>query len=196
MLFGKHHGEDARAREFGLKVIQILRDRCDEFKEQYKLNFSCYATPAEGLSGRFAPMDREIFGVIKGVTDKDYYSNSFHVPVGFKISALEKLEIEAPYHQLCNGGHISYVEVDGKPTPKAVERLVKTAFKEFPELDYIGINFSIRYCKKCFKDVIGEVCTCGSREIQGVSRVTGYLSLDERFGAGKSAERADRFKHI
>ena len=195
-LFGKHHGEDEEVREYAYRTIEHLRRRCDEFKEEYKLNFSAYATPAEGLSSKFTDIDKVKYGIIPGVTDKDYYTNSFHVPVGFPISFAEKLKIEAPYHKLCNGGHISYVELDDYPTAGQIEKIVTWTFKN-TNLGYMGINFHIRYCKDCGAALRGEdSCPkCGSRNIQGISRVTGYLSLDERFGKGKSAERADRISH-
>ena len=115
-LTGKHHGEDEGSRELGVKIIEHIRQYCDRLTEEYKLNWSCYATPAEGLSGKFIKQDQNIFGIVKGVTDKEYYTNSFHVPVGYAISIKEKIDIEAPYHKLCNGGHISYIEVDDSPT--------------------------------------------------------------------------------
>ena len=110
-LVGKHHGEDERARLLGVEIIEHIRQYCDRLTEEYKLNWSCYATPAEGLSGKFIKQDQNIFGIVKGVTDKEYYTNSFHVPVGYAISIKEKIDIEAPYHKLCNGGHISYIEI-------------------------------------------------------------------------------------
>lgn len=195
-IFGKHHGESEFVRTYALKTIEHLREKCDEYKEQYKLNFSCYATPAEGLSSKFTDIDKNKYGTIPGVTDKDYYTNSFHVPVGFPIGIAEKLKIEAPYHKLCNGGHISYVEIDDYPSADQIEEIVSWTFKN-TNLGYMGINFHIRFCKNCGKALKGEEeCPrCGSRDIQGISRVTGYLSLDERFGKGKSAERADRTSH-
>ena len=195
-LVGKHHGEDEFARDLGEKIVQHLRDRCDEFTKMDKLNWSAYATPAEGLSGKFVPVDREIYGIIPGVTDKDYYTNSYHVPVNHKISIKDKISIEAPYHKMCNGGHISYIELDDYPTAKTVENIITYAY-ENTNISYIGVNFHIRYCKECGTYLHGEnKCPkCESTNIQGVSRVTGYLSLDERFGPGKVAERKDRSNH-
>ena len=115
-LIGKHHGESEEAQELGLKIIRHMRDRMDEASEKYGLNFSLIATPAEGLSGRFTKMDRKIYGDIKGITDKEYYTNSFHIPVYHKISAFDKIRIEAPYHNLTNAGHITYIELDGNPS--------------------------------------------------------------------------------
>lgn len=195
-IFGKHHGESEFVRSYALKTIEHLREKCDEYKQQYKLNFSCYATPAEGLSSKFTDLDKVKYGIIPGVTDKDYYTNSFHVPVGYPISFAEKMKIEAPYHKLSNGGHISYIELDDYPDTLQIEKIISWTFKN-TNLGYMGINFHIRFCKNCGTALRGEEeCPkCGSRDIQGISRVTGYLSLDERFGKGKSAERADRISH-
>lgn len=195
-MFGQHHGESKQMEKKALEIVTHLREKCDGYKQEYKLNFSCYATPAEGLSSKFTDIDKEKYGIIPGVTDKDYYTNSFHVPVGFPISFAEKLRIEAPYHKLCNGGHISYVEIDDYPTAEQIEKIISWTFKN-TNLGYMGINFHIRFCKNCGTALKGEEeCpNCGSRDIQGISRVTGYLSLDERFGKGKSAERADRISH-
>ena len=115
-MIGKHHGEDADARELGLDIITHMREKCDEYSKKYKLNFSLLATPAEGIAGRFTKIDRKEYGVIPGVTDRDFYTNSFHVPVYYPIGAFEKIEIEAPYHNLCNAGHITYIELDGDPS--------------------------------------------------------------------------------
>lgn len=195
-LTGKHHGEDKHSRDLAEQIVSYLRYRCDEFKELDKLNWSCYATPAEGLSGKFVPTDRKIYGVIKGITDKEYYTNSFHIPVDYKISIKDKLGIEAPFHKMCNAGHISYIELDNYPDEETVENIISYAY-ENTNISYIGINFHIRYCKECGTYLHGEnKCPkCNSLDIQGISRVTGYLSLDERFGSGKSAERADRLNH-
>lgn len=195
-LCGKHHGEDEFARDLGEKIVSHLRKRTDEFKIKDKLNWACYATPAEGLSGKFVPTDRKVYGEIPGVTDKDYYTNSYHVPVNHTISIKDKIAIEAPYHKLCNGGHISYIELDDYPTGDVIENIITYAY-ENTNISYIGVNFHIRYCKDCGTYLHGEnKCPkCSSEDIQGVSRVTGYLSLDERFGPGKAAERADRINH-
>lgn len=195
-ICGKHHGESEYARDLGEQIITRLRNRCDEYKEIDRMNWSCYATPAEGLSGKFVPVDRRLFGDIKGVTDKDYYTNSYHVPVDCIMSIKDKIAIEAPYHKLCNGGHISYIEMDDYPDEDTIENIIRYAY-ENTNISYMGINFHIRYCKKCGTYLHGEnECPhCGSQDIQGISRVTGYLSLDERFGPGKSAERAARTNH-
>lgn len=196
-LTGKHHGECEESRKLGLEIVTYIRNYCNKMTEQTHLNWSCYASPAEGLSGRFIQMDKAKFGIIKGVTDKDYYTNSFHVPVGYNISISDKISIEAPYHKLCNGGHISYIELDGQPSEETILRIVTQAYNN-TNINYIGINFHIKYCKECGTYLTEEqdVCSsCGSSNIQGISRVTGYLSLDERFGVGKAAERADRKSH-
>ena len=196
-LTGYHHGENLEARELGIKIVSHIRSFIDRTTEETKLNWSCYATPAEGLSGKFIKQDKKVFGVIKGVTDKDYYTNSFHIPVTYPISIKDKIDIEAPYHKLCNAGHISYIEVDDSPSGEVIMDILNYAYKN-TNISYLGINFHIRYCKSCGEYLnSGErKChKCGSEDIQGVSRVTGYLSLDERFGPGKYEERADRISH-
>ena len=196
-LTGKHHGESEEARELGLKIVTFLRENIDRLCDETKLNWSAYATPAEGLSGKFIKQDQKMFGKIKGVTDKDYYTNSYHVPVGYAISIKEKIDIEAPYHKLCNGGHISYIEVDDKPNGELVMDILNYAYKN-TNISYMGVNFHIRYCRDCGSDLHSHEAKCpkcGSTNIQGISRVTGYLSLDERFGPGKYHEREDRITH-
>lgn len=193
-LTGKHHGEDEKSRELGEKIIRYIRSYTDSTTLETRLNWSCYATPAEGLSGKFIVKDKAIFGEIPGVTDKEYYTNSFHIPVGCLISIKDKIDIEAPYHEMCNGGHISYIELDNYPDGDTVMDIINYAYKN-TDLSYMGINFHIRYCKKCGTYLYNgehECPKCNSTEIQGISRVTGYLSLDERFGVGKSGERRDR----
>ena len=196
-LLGKHHGEDQEARELGLRIIGFIREYTDRLVEETKLNWSCYATPAEGLSGKFIKQDKKIFGIIKGVTDKDYYTNSFHIPVNYNISIKNKIDIEAPYHKLCNAGHISYIEVDDSPSEEVIMNIINYAYKN-TDISYIGINFHIRYCRDCGETLLSNESKCpkcNSRNIQGISRVTGYLSLDERFGPGKYEERIDRRSH-
>jgi ribonucleoside-triphosphate reductase len=196
-LIGKHHGQDKEAQELGLKIIGRIREYTDEMTQKDKLNWSTYATPAEGLSGKFIVQDKRIYGLLEGVTDKEYYTNGYHVPVGYAISIKDKIDIEAPYHKLCNGGHISYIELDDYPDQSVIKDILDYAYKN-TNISYIGINFHIRYCKNCGTYLHGEeTCPkCGSHEIQGISRVTGYLSLDERFGSGKVAERKDRKSHV
>lgn len=196
-LMGKHHGESQKAQKLGLEIVKYIRDFCDKYKEIDKLNYSCYATPAEGLSGVFIAKDKKIFGKISGVTDKDYYTNSYHVPVAFRISIKDKIDIEAPYHALCNGGHITYIELDDYPDAEDVKSIIDYAYKN-TNISYMGVNFHIKYCKTCgtyLKNHENKCPKCNSTNIQGISRVTGYLSLDERFGEGKVAERKDRISH-
>ncbi len=196
-LIGEHHGESEKGRELGLKIVNYIREFTDRTTEETHLNWSCYATPAEGLSGKFILQDKKIFGEIKGVTDKNYYTNSFHIPVGYPISIKDKIDIEAPYHKICNGGHITYIELDDYPTEDVIMDILNYAY-ESTNINYIGINFHIKYCRGCgtyLQDTESSCHHCGSSNIQGISRVTGYLSLDERFGAGKVAERKDRISH-
>ena len=204
-MIGKHHGESAEAQEFGLDIIGHMRDKCDEYSKKNKLNFSLLATPAEGLSGRFTRMDRKIYGKLKGVTDREFYTNSFHVPVYYPISAFEKIDIEAPYHNLCNAGHITYIEMDGDPSEnieafEAVIRHMKEA-----GIGYGSVNHPVDRDPVCgYSGIIkGDVCPgCGRREIDGefgferLRRITGYLvgSL-ERWNDGKKAEEKARVKH-
>lgn len=196
-LIGSHNGETDEARNLGLKIIKFIREYTDKLVEETQLNWSCYATPAEGLSGKFIKKDKKIYGIIKGVTDKEYYTNSFHIPVNYNISIKDKIDIEAPYHKLCNAGHISYIELDDSPSPELIMEIINYAYKR-TNISYIGINFHIRYCKECGTSIennLNSCPKCNSKNIQGISRVTGYLSLDERFGPGKYEERLDRRSH-
>ena len=203
-LIGKHHGESAEAQRLGLEIIGHMRSYCDRISAQRGLNYTLIATPAEGLSGRFVRIDRERFGTIPGVTDRDYYTNGFHVPVYFPITAFEKINIEAPYHALTNGGHISYIELDGDPTEnleafEAVIRHMKEA-----GMGYGSVNHPVDRDPVCgFNGIIGDMCpACGRTEDDGapkferIRRITGYLvgTLD-RFNDGKRAEEHDRVKH-
>ena len=169
-LIGVHHGESDEAQKLGLKIVSHMRERMDQAAQQYHLNFTLIATPAEGLSGRFVRMDRARFGEIPGVTDREYYTNSFHVPVYYPISAFEKIRREAPYHALTNGGHISYIELDGDPTQnlEAFETVVR-AMKE-AGMGYGAINHPIDRDPICgYTGIIGDVCPrCGRREGEGV----------------------------
>lgn len=196
-LIGSHNGETDEARNLGLRIIKFIREYTDKLVEETQLNWSCYATPAEGLSGKFIKKDKKIYGIIKGVTDKEYYTNSFHIPVNYNISIKDKIDIEAPYHKLCNAGHISYIELDDSPSPEVIMEIINYAYKR-TNISYIGINFHIRYCKECgtgIENNLNSCPKCNSKNIQGISRVTGYLSLDERFGPGKYEERLDRRSH-
>ena len=203
-LVGKHHGESAESQNLGLEIVGFMRKRMDEATERYGLNFSLIATPAEGLSGRFVGIDRERFGVIEGFTDREYYTNSFHVPVYYPVSAFEKVKLEAPYHALTNGGHISYIELDGDPCNnlEAFEQVVR-CMKE-SGIGYGSINHPVDRDPLCgYTGIIGNECPqCGRREDEGdvgferIRRITGYLvgTLD-RFNNAKKAEVSDRVKH-
>lgn len=204
-LVGEHHGQSERARKLGYEIVAKMRQRMDEKAQETGLNFSLIATPAEGLSGRFVRMDKKRYGIIKGVTDKDYYTNSFHVPVYYPISAFEKIKIEAPYHELTNGGHISYVELDGDPSNnlEAFEQVVR-CMKE-SGVGYGSINHPVDRDPVCgYSGIIANECPrCGRKETIGqpkferIRRVTGYLvgTLD-RFNDAKRAEERDRVKHM
>ena len=200
-LIGKHHGESEKAQELGLKIITYMRDRANEFSEQYHHNYSILATPAEGLSGKFTKKDRKQFGVIPGVTDRDYYTNSNHVPVYYKCTALKKAQIEAPYHDLTRGGHIFYVEIDGDAThnPSVIESVVDMMDKY--NMGYGSVNHNRNRCLDCGyenADANLEVCPkCGSHHIDKLQRITGYLvGTTDRWNSGKLAELHDRVTHI
>ena len=204
-LTGKHHGESEESQELGLKIISHMRKRMDEAAEKYQLNFSLIATPAEGLSGRFTEIDKKIYGEIKGITDKEYYTNSFHVPVYYNISAFNKIAIEAPYHELTNGGHITYVELDGDTSNnlQAFETIIRS-MKEMG-IGYGSVNHPVDRDPVCgFSGVIpGTVCpVCGRNEeesdikFERIRRITGYLvGTVDRFNDAKKAEVRDRVKH-
>ena len=170
-LTGKHHGESKEAQELGLKIIQHLRDRMDEESKKTGLSWSCFATPAESTAGTFLRKDRKIFGVIPGVTDRDYYTNSFHVPVYYKTSITHKIDIESPYHEICNAGSITYIELDGDPNKNldAYETIVRYAAEK--NLQYFSINTQNDQCPVCgYLGIIGDECPhCGFREGVGVS---------------------------
>ena len=201
-LRGTHHGEDPNSQNLGLEIVGFIRKYCDDLSQKEKLNYTCLATPAEGLSGRFVRIDREKYGVIPGVTDREYYTNSFHVPVYFPISAFEKLAIEAPYHALTNAGHISYIEMDGDPTKNldAFEKVVR--YMHDVGIGYGSINHPVDRDPDCgYNGIIGDTCPkCGRSEnghaFERIRRITGYLvgTLD-RFNNGKRAEERDRVKH-
>ena len=173
-LIGSHHGESVEARELGLKIISHMRERMDIQSQKDKLNFTLLATPAEGLSGRFVKMDRERYGVIEGVTDREYYTNSFHVPVYYKISAFNKIKIEAPYHDLTNGGHISYVELDGDPVQnlEAFEKIIR-CMKE-SGIGYGSINHPVDRDPICgYTGIIKDKCPCcGRREFEAIDKIS------------------------
>ena len=202
-MIGKHHGEDEDAQELGLDIISHMREKCDEFSKKHQLNYSLLATPAEGLAGRFTKIDRKEYGVIEGVTNRDFYTNSFHVPVYYPISAFRKIEIEAPYHELCNAGHISYIELDGDPTQniEAFEAVIRKMHD--CNIGYGSVNHPVDRDPVCgFSGIIsGSVCpSCGREEgeipFERLRRITGYLvgTLD-RWNDGKKAEERERVKH-
>jgi ribonucleoside-triphosphate reductase len=203
-LIGEHHGQSERAQNLGLEIITHMRKRMDEESQKRKLNFSLIATPAEGLSGRFVKIDKKKFGIIPGVTDRDYYTNSFHIPVYYNISAFKKIQLEAPYHALTNGGHISYIEMDGDPLDnlEAFEKVIR--YMQKCGIGYGSINHPVDRDPVCGFTGINkdQGPHCGRKEDDGevgferIRRITGYLvgTLD-RFNNGKRAEEHDRVKH-
>ncbi|SMB96400.1 ribonucleoside-triphosphate reductase class III catalytic subunit [Desulfonispora thiosulfatigenes DSM 11270] len=199
-LNGKHHGESSESQALGLSIISHMRRKCDEATQKYSLNFSLVATPAEGLSGKFTKLDESLFGEIEGITDKDWYTNSFHVPVDYKIDAFEKINIEGPYHRFCNGGHISYVELPSAPQHnlEAFEALINAMYEA--DMGYAAVNFPVDICTECgFNGVIDtNVCpACGSDgKISRVRRITGYLSTLEMFNDAKKSEESNRKNHM
>ena len=202
-LTGAHHGEAHESQNLGLEIINHMRKRMDEASRQFKMNFTLLGTPAEGTAGRFVKMDRELYGSIEGVTDKEYYTNSFHVPVYYETTAFEKINIEAPYHELTNAGHITYIELDGDPTQNidAFEKVVR-AMKD-AGVGYGSINHPVDRDPVCgYTGIIGDTCPkCGRKEedikFDRIRRITGYLvgTLD-RFNDAKRAEEGDRVKHF
>ena len=203
-LLGVHHGESEIAQNLGLDIIGHMRKRMDDLSVETHLNFSLLATPAEGLSGRFVRMDRERFGSIEGVTDREYYTNSFHIPVYYPISAYKKIQLEAPYHELTNAGHITYIELDGDPSTNldAFEKVIR--YMKAQGIGYGSINHPVDRDPVCgYNGIIGDTCPkCGRSETDGeygfqrIRRITGYLvgTLD-RFNNAKRAEVRDRVKH-
>jgi ribonucleoside-triphosphate reductase len=203
-LVGSHHGQTSEARNLGLEIVGFMRGYLDDMSVKKRLNFTLLATPAEGLAGRFVRIDRRKYGSIEGVTDRDYYTNGFHVPVYYPMSAFEKIRIEAPYHALTNAGHITYVELDGDPSNNlsAFESVVR-AMKE-SGVGYGSVNHPVDRDPVCgYNGIIDDVCPgCGRREEDGdlgferIRRITGYLvgTLD-RFNDAKRAEESERVKH-
>ena len=200
-LVGVHHGESEKAQELGLRIVTYMRDRCNGFAEQYHHNYSVLATPAEGLSGRFTKGDRKDFGVIEGVTDRDYYTNSNHVPVYYKCPARHKAEVEAPYHDLTRGGHIFYVEIDGDAThnPQVIMRVVDMMDKY--NIGYGSVNHNRNRCMDCgYENAQAEMAECphcGSNNIDRLQRITGYLvGTTDRWNHAKLSELNDRVTHV
>ena len=200
-LIGKHHGESEEAQELGLKIVTYMRDRVNEFSERYHHNYSVLATPAEGLAGRFTKRDRKEFGSLKGITDRDYYTNSNHVPVYYKCSARHKAEVEAPYHNLTRGGHIFYVEIDGDAThnPQVIMSVVD--MMDRLDMGYGSVNHNRNRCMDCgYENAtpdLKECPRCHSHNIDRLQRITGYLvGTTDRWNSGKLAELNDRVTHI
>jgi len=200
-LVGKHHGESDEAQDLGVKIITFMRDCTNDYSELYQHNYSILATPAEGLSGRFTKYDRKEFGVIDGITDREYYTNSNHVPVYYKCSAMHKAQIEAPYHDLTRGGHIFYVEIDGDAThnPDVISSVVDMMDKY--DMGYGSVNHNRNRCMDCGyenADTELEVCPkCGSANIDKLQRITGYLvGTTDRWNHAKLAELNDRVIHV
>lgn len=202
-LIGVHHGESEKAQNLGLEIVGHMAKAMDEASKKYNLNFSLIATPAEGLSGRFVKMDKKLYGEIEGITDREYYTNSFHIPVYYPISAFKKIKLEGPYHSFTSGGHISYVEMDGDPTKNllAFEKIVRAMHDS--GIGYGAINHPVDRDPICgYNGIIDDVCPlCGRTEeehhgFERIRRITGYLvgTLD-RFNDGKKAEEQERVKH-
>lgn len=199
-LTGKHHGESEDSQQLGLKIVSFMRSRANAFSEKYGHNFSILATPAEGLSGKFTAKDRKTFGVIPGITDKIYYTNSNHVPVYYHCSPKHKAQVEAPYHELTRGGHIFYVEIDGDAThnPDAIDDIVGLMDKN--NIGYCSVNHNRNRCMDCgYEDAQSnlEKCPrCGSLAIDKLQRITGYLvGTTDRWNKAKLAELNDRIVH-
>ena len=200
-LTGKHHGEDEESQKLGLEIITAMNEKCKEWAEFYQLNISVLATPAEGLSGKFVKKDRKDFGVIPNVTDRDYYTNSNHIPVWYKCTMEHKMRVEAPYHALTPAGHIAYLEVDGDPEKnvKAVEQMVNLMRKY--DVGYGSINHARARCVDCGhesgSDLFEKCPKCGSENIDLLERITGYLvGGTGKWNAGKKAELSDRVSHM
>ena len=199
-LIGKHHGEDENAQKLGLEMITYMRDRVNEYSDKYQHNYSVLATPAEGLAGRFTRRDKKDFGLIEGITDREYYTNSNHVPVYYSCSAHQKAKIEAPYHDLTRGGHIFYVEMDGDAThnPEAIMTVIDMMDKY--NIGYASVNHNRNRCLKCGYEnaatQINECPRCGSLQIDRLQRITGYLvGTTDRWNSAKLAELNDRIVH-
>ena len=198
-LTGKHHGESEEAQALGLSIVSHMRDKANEFSERYGHNYSVIATPAEGLSGRFTKRDRAEFGEIKGITDKDYYTNSNHVPVYYHCSPRHKAKVEAPYHELTRGGHIFYVEIDGDAThnEECIMQIVDMMDKY--NMGYGSVNHNRNHCPKCGYEnadmEMTECPKCGTK-FETIQRITGYLvGTTDRWNSGKLAELNDRVVH-
>ena len=202
LLTGQHQGESGDSQALGLEIVRFMRAYTDRVAAELGLNFSLIATPAEGLAGRFIKLDKEKYGEIAGVTDKDYYTNSFHVPVYFPISIHQKIAVEAPYHELTNGGHISYVELDGDPSKNLPAYVKIIRYMKEQGIGYGSINFPVDFDSVCgYQGIIYDTCPkCGRAEgdtkFQRIRRITGYLvGTLERFNNAKQQEEKHRLKH-
>ena len=199
-LTGQHHGQSQEAQALGLAIISYMRRRCDEATQKHKLNFTLLGTPAEGLSGKFTGKDAERFGVVPGITDKEWYTNSFHIPVEFEIPAMDKIAIEGPYHKYCNAGHISYIELPSAPHQnlEAFETIIRAMCDA--DMGYFAVNFPVDVCKECGFNGVIETDTCpvchSVGNISRVRRITGYLSTLDMFNESKRAEEKNRKAHL
>lgn len=198
-IYGEHHGQSNDAQELGLSIVKRIRDYADKCANEYHLNFTVIASPAESTCMKMLEHDRKEYGVIPGITDKDWYTNSFHVPVNYDIDFASKIKLEGPYHKYCNGGHISYVELDACPSnnPSALEDMLNLMFES--DMGYVSINFPTDYCNDCgLQGVVipEDKCPrCGSEKITRIRRITGYLSKVENFNHGKLEELKHRVAH-
>jgi anaerobic ribonucleoside-triphosphate reductase len=198
-LTGYHHGEGEESQILGEEIVAFMRNKVDKATDKYKLNYTLLATPAEGLAGRFVKMDCREYGLIPGVTDKEYYTNSFHLPVNFSVSVYDKIKLEAIYHKYTNAGHISYVEFTAPPVNNlgAVEDILR--YMKQCDIGYAGINFPVDFCESCgYLGVIdADICPiCSNSEIKRVRRITGYLSTIDRFNDAKHEELEHRVAHL
>lgn len=196
-LVGVHHGEDPEADDLGEAIVRFLRAKADEAARRTGLNYSLLATPAEGLTGKLAGADRARYGAIPGVTDKEWYTNSYHVPVEFQCSAFHKIRVEGKYHKYCNGGHISYVELNESPQANPTALLDLLRFMGQQDMGYVAFNFPIDRCRQCGRvGLLPEACpSCGSHGISRIRRITGYLAELDRFNRAKHEEALHRQAH-
>ena len=197
-LTGEHHGMSEKAQNLGEKIVKFMRDKVDALADSYKLNYTLLATPAEGLSGRFIKLDRDEYGVISGVTDKEYYTNSFHVPVSYQISVYDKVRIEGVYHKYANAGHIRYIEFNSSPANNNEAIMQVLQAMKAADMGYVGINFPIDFCNGCGHAGIidGNCPVCDSSSIKRIRRITGYLSTVDRFNDAKVCELKERVAHL
>lgn len=198
-LTGKHHGESEESQRLGLDIVEHMRRKANEYSESYGHNYSVLATPAEGLSGRFTKRDRKTFGVIEGITDKDYYTNSNHIPVGYRCSPRHKARIEGPYHEKTRGGHIFYVEIDGDATHNEESIMQIVDLMDQNDIGYGSVNHNRNHCPHCGYENADKEQTacprCGTK-FETIQRITGYLvGTTERWNSGKLAELKDRVVH-